>query len=157
MTKYIALGVAALFIVLDQWIKVWAHESLSQIPVISGVFYLTYLENSGAAFGIFQGRAFALALASLVVLGAIFVMLLSGRIKDRALIWGFSLIFSGGVGNAIDRLTRGFVVDYLDFSALFGFPIFNFADCLVVVGTLLVVVYILFLEKKKPVTPVEES
>ena len=157
MTKYIALGVAVFLVALDQWIKVWAYESLSQIPVISGFFYLTYLENTGAAFGIFQGRAFALAIASLAVLGAIFIMLLSGRIKGSALIWGFSLIFSGGVGNAIDRLTRGFVIDYLDFSALFGFPIFNFADCLVVIGTLLVVVYILFLEKKKPAISAEEG
>ncbi|MCL2579485.1 MAG: signal peptidase II [Oscillospiraceae bacterium] len=157
MTKYIALATAAICVGLDQWIKAWAYAGLIRTPVISGVFYLTYLENTGAAFGIFQGGAFVLAIVSLVILGGIFYLLLSGKITGTAMIWGFSMIFSGGVGNAIDRLFRGFVIDYLDFSPLFGFPIFNFADCLVVIGTVVVVVYILFFEKNKPTQPAQES
>ena len=151
MTKYMALAVAALLVGLDQWIKAWAAIGLTrQIAVIPGLFYLTYLENTGAAFGIFQGQTFALAILSMVILAALLVLLLSSKINNRLAIWGLALILSGGVGNLIDRLVRGFVIDYLDFSALFGFPIFNLADCLVVIGTALVIIYIIFFEDKIP-------
>ena len=150
MMKYIALAVAALLIGLDQWVKVWAASGLTRsIPVIPGLFYLTYLENTGAAFGIFQGRTLLLAAISIVVLVVLLVIMLSEKIKEGLLIWGISLILAGGVGNLIDRLMRGFVIDYLDFSALFGFPVFNLADCFVVIGTGIVIFYILFLEGKK--------
>jgi len=148
--KYIALAVAALLVGLDQWVKAWALTGLSQqITVIPGLFYLTYLENTGAAFGLFQGNAFALAIISLVILSVMLVLLLTGKIKERILIWGCALVLAGGVGNCIDRLARGFVIDYLDFSALFGFPVFNLADCFVVVGSGLIMVYLIFLEGKK--------
>ena len=151
MIKFAALAVSALLIGLDQWIKIWAASALpNRAPVIPGLFYMTYLENTGAAFGIFQGQAFALGLVSMVILAAILVVILSGKIRDRLLIWGLTLIFAGGVGNLIDRMARGFVIDYLDFSALFGFPVFNFADCLVVGGTGLVAYYMLFIDGKKP-------
>jgi len=152
MIKYIALAVAALLVGADQWVKAWAYAGLDQrITVIPGLFYLTYLENTGAAFGLFQGRAFALGVVSIVILGGVLYLMLSGKTKGRVLIWGLSLILAGGVGNLIDRLVRGFVIDFLDFSALFGFPIFNLADCYVVVGTLFLLVHIIFFEGKKPV------
>jgi len=151
MIKIITLAVAALLVGLDQWIKAWAYTGLEQrITVIPGVFYLTYLENTGAAFGLFQGRALALGIVSIVILAAVIYFLLSGKAQGHTLIWGLTLILAGGVGNLIDRLVRGFVIDYLDFSALFGFPIFNLADCFVVVGTALMMVHILFFDKKKP-------
>ena len=153
MIKYWALIVAAALVGLDQLVKAWAYAGLDErITVIPGLFYLTYLENTGAAFGLFQGRAFVLGLVSIVILAFVLYLLLSGKAKGRVLIWGLCLVLAGGVGNLIDRLARGFVIDYLDFSALFGFPIFNLADCFVVVGTVLMMVHILFFEgKKKPV------
>jgi len=137
---------------LDQWVKVWAVGALADgsIPVIPGLFYLTYLENTGAAFGIFQGRAFVLGLVSIVVLIGVVVVLFNSKVCSRVLIWGLALIIAGGVGNLIDRMARGFVIDYLNFSALGGFPVFNLADCFVVVGTAMVVYYLLFLDGKKP-------
>ena len=151
MTKYMALVAAAILVGIDQWVKAWAYTGLSErITVIPGVFYLTYLENTGAAFGLFQGRAFALGIVSIVILSFVLYLLLSGKVSGRAIIWGLSLVLAGGVGNLIDRMTRGFVIDYLDFSALFGFPIFNLADCFVVIGTVLMMIHILFIEGKKP-------
>lgn len=151
MTKLLALTVSAVLIVLDQLTKAWAMGNLAaSIPVIPGLFYLTYVENRGAAFGIFQGKTTLLAIVSIVVLLVLLVAILSGRIKERFLIWAISLVLAGGFGNCIDRLARGFVVDYLDFSALFGFPVFNLADCCVVVGTFLILIYVIFLERKKP-------
>ena len=152
MIKYAALAVAALLVGLDQWIKAWAVTGLSQqIAVIPGLFYLTYLENTGAAFGILQGHAFILGIVSLVILTVMLGVLLSGKVKERVLIWGMALVLAGGVGNLIDRLARGFVIDYLDFSALFGFPVFNLADCFVVIGTGLIMVYLVFFDQKNPV------
>ena len=165
MIKYIALAVAALLVGVDQWVKAWAYSGLTErITVIPGIFYLTYLENTGAAFGLFQGRAFTLGIVSIAILAVVLYLLLSDRVKGRTLIWGLSLVFAGGVGNLIDRLalfnrlsrvdglTQGFVIDYLDFSALLNFPIFNLADCFVVIGTVIMMVQILFFEGKKPVT-----
>ena len=151
MIKYLTLTVAALLVGVDQWVKAWAYTGLTErITVIPGVFYLTYLENTGAAFGLFQGRAFTLGIVSIAILAVVLYLLLSGKVSSRSLIWGLSLILAGGVGNLIDRLARGFVIDYLDFSALFGFPIFNLADCFVVVGTVIMMVHILFFDGKKP-------
>lgn len=152
MTRFLALGAAAVLVGLDQLLKDWAIRVLQagpRIEVIPGLFYLTYVENRGAAFGILQNQTRLLAALSLVVLSAAVVWILSGRIGDRMLLWCVALIVAGGIGNCIDRIARGFVVDYLDFSALFGFPVFNFADCCVVVGTLLLLAYVLYTDRKK--------
>jgi signal peptidase II len=151
MVTYIALGVAALLIGADQLIKYWALANLSQvgsIPIIGDVFHLTYVENRGAAFGMLQGQKWILVGAtSLVLLGAL-VFLLTKRVKSRVLIWAISLIISGGVGNLIDRIARGFVVDYLDFR-LINFYVFNLADSCVCVGVGLVLLYLIFLEPRQ--------
>ena len=150
MTRYIALAAAVLMVVADQWSKVWASAALSQqIQVIPGLFYFTYLENTGAAFGIFRGHAFTLGLISIVILAAITVLMLSKKVSGRLQIYSLALILAGGVGNVIDRLRLGFVIDFLDFSAIGGFPIFNVADIFVVVGTGMLMVHILFFDGKK--------
>lgn len=160
MMKKYSLVVCGVLIALDQWIKAWAITALhptvgGRITVIPGLFYLTYVENRGAAFGIFQGRTFLLGIVSGLVLLYLLFLLLSSKIKGSVLTWSLSLILAGGVGNLIDRFSRGFVVDYLDFSALYGFPVFNLADCCVVCGTGLILIYMLVLENgthpKQPV------
>ncbi|MEG1994096.1 MAG: signal peptidase II, partial [Oscillospiraceae bacterium] len=70
------------------------------------------------------------------------------KIQNKCLIISLVLIISGGVGNLIDRIRLGFVVDYLDFR-LINFPVFNFADCCVVIGTALVLIYVFFIEPKE--------
>ena len=146
MTKWLALTVAALLAVVDQIIKIWALNVLKpvyKIVVIEGFFNLTFVENRGAAFGIMQGKTVFLSVVVALVLAAGIYMIISRRIDDKFLIWVVSLIISGGAGNLIDRVRLGYVVDYLDFSALFGFPVFNFADCCVVIGTALLVAYVI--------------
>ena len=76
-------------------------------------------------------------------------MLLMGKFKSRLNLWSIGLIIAGGTGNLIDRIFRNFVVDYLDISPWFHFPVFNFADCCVVVGTILLMIYLLFFEDKE--------
>ena len=123
---------------MDQVIKLGVLQHLApvhQIPVISGFFHLTYVENRGAAFGILQGRTAVLIVVVSFVLLAAMVYLFSGKLQSVLLEGSLLLIIAGGIGNLIDRAYHGFVVDYLDFSSLFGFPVFNFADCCVVIGT----------------------
>lgn len=157
MKKWFALAVSALLVAIDQIIKNWALASLApvgRIPVIPGLFYLSYVENRGAAFGIFQGKAMLLAVITGILLFAVVCAVASGAVKPDFLLWTVCIGLAGGLGNLYDRVMRGFVVDYLDFSALFGFPVFNFADCCVVCATFLILIYFLrsdMEEKKKPI------
>lgn len=146
--RFITLGVAAIFVGLDQLFKYLAVEYLSPVstvPLWKDVFHLTYLENEGAAFGILAGRQFILTGLTSVIMLALIVIILSKKIKSTWLLWSLSLILSGGVGNLIDRIARGYVVDYLHFKAI-NFAIFNFADCCVVIGTILFIIYFIFID-----------
>ncbi|PWL62685.1 MAG: signal peptidase II [Oscillospiraceae bacterium] len=152
MTAYIALFVSLILIVVDQVIKIWAYQSLSQIGsvlVIPHLLRLTYVENFGAAFGILQQRRWLLIGITVAVLAFLVWTLLAKKVTEKPMVWSFALIIAGGAGNLIDRMQRGFVVDYLDVSPLFSFPVFNFADCCVVIGTALMIFYILVLEPKQ--------
>lgn len=150
--KYLILAFSAVLVGLDQLFKWLALTYLSTLPsltmpVIQDVFHLTYLENRGAAFGILNGKkSFLIVLTGLIIL-ALIVLLLLGRFRKPFLMWSVGLIIGGGVGNLIDRIFRHYVIDYLDFRII-EFAVFNFADCCVVVGTILVMIYLLFLDRK---------
>lgn len=153
MTVLMVLLLSAALVIIDQLLKLWALNALVGVPsalVIPGLLQLTYVENRGAAFGIFQGRVPILSLVTGVVLTVILVALVLGKFKNKLVLWSMGLILAGGLGNLLDRIFRGFVVDYLDISPLFSFPVFNFADCCVVIGTGLLMIYLLFLEGKEP-------
>ncbi|MCL2068321.1 MAG: signal peptidase II [Oscillospiraceae bacterium] len=146
MHKWLALTMAAALAAVDQLIKLWALSSLagSGIAVIPGVFSLILVRNTGAAFGLLSGqRIFLIIMVSLVILCGI-IAVASGRVNSKPLVWIISLIIAGGIGNLIDRIYLGYVVDYLSFGS---FPVFNFADCCVVSGTFLLAVYMLRKEK----------
>ncbi len=151
MKRFFALGMAAILVLLDQLIKQWGLDVLrqaGQFEVIPGLFSLTYVENRGAAFGILQGHTAMLSAVTGALLAAIVLAILFDKLHPDFLLWSVSIGLAGGVGNLVDRISRGFVVDYLDFSALFGFPVFNLADCLVVCATASVLVYYIWLEPK---------
>ncbi len=152
--KYVVLAFAAVLVGLDQLFKWLAQTRLpprpgGTLPLIQDVFHLTYLENRGAAFGIFQGKAFFLIGLTGLILLALAGLILSGRLRSPFLLWAAGLIIGGGIGNLIDRIFHGYVIDYLDFR-LIHFAIFNFADCCVVVGTLLVLIKLVFFDREKP-------
>lgn len=167
---YVILLAAAALVGVDQLIKYWAVTELSQvdtIPLINGVLHLTYVENQGAAFSMLSGKQWLLILLTAVMIGIGVWLLLSGRLKGKFLMWSAGLVIAGGVGNLIDRVINGFrfaepgqrltflehignsfVIDYIDFRAI-NFAIFNFADCCVVIGTILIAGYILISDSKK--------
>ena len=147
----IVLAVSAFLVAVDQFLKVWALQTLAGGPsilVIPGLLQFTYVENRGAAFGIFQGRVGLLSLFTLAVVVAL-ILLIRGKLRHPLLMWSVGLIIAGGVGNLIDRVFRSFVVDYIDISPLFSFPVFNFADCCVVIGTAMLAVYMLLIDGRK--------
>lgn len=148
----IALAVSAILVGIDQLLKFWASTALAGIetmPLIQDVMHFTYHENYGAAFGILQQRKVFLIIFALAIFVFFLYLLLSKKIKRPFMIWTISIILAGGLGNLIDRIFRGYVVDFMDFR-LINFPIFNFADCCVVIGVILFAINILFFDEKKP-------
>jgi signal peptidase II len=134
-----ALWLVPLLLTLDQILKLLAERHLSPIPHHLFAFvYLTLVENSGAAFGLFPGSSLLLAWLSLAV-GIACLYYLSRR-PPRLQEFALSLVASGALGNAIDRLGRGRVIDYIDLGPG-RFPVFNLADACVVVGVLLLILF----------------
>ena len=118
-------------------------------PIIKNVFKLFYLENHGAAFGLFQNQRFPLLIVTIVVLLAIgFVF---NRIphekKFTSMRWILVVLAAGAVGNMIDRIANGYVVDFLYFE-LINFPVFNVADIFICAGGVLFVLYFMFQHKE---------
>ena len=136
--------IIAILIGLDQIIKYWALNSLKEvnsIPVINNIFSLTYVENRGAAFGMLQNNQSIFILIAAVASCFGLYYLHSKKVNNLGKI-GILLVISGAIGNLIDRVRLGFVVDYLDFHIIWSY-VFNLADCFVVVGTILLCLYII--------------
>lgn len=133
------LLIIILLVAIDQIIKYWAYtylQVIGSIPVTSW-FHLTYLENRGAAFGIMYGARWFLVAITVVILAYLFIFF--NRTPhtglNKYLRWSIVLIVAGAIGNFIDRMLQGFVIDYLQVTFI-NFPIFNFADILIVIGAL---------------------
>ena len=142
---------ALLLVAADQAVKYWALTSLQAqhtIPLIPDVFHLTYVENRGAAFSLFaqfDSRWIFVILACVIT--AAIVIALHKKVMQTALgRWSLVLVAAGALGNAIDRVVHGFVVDLFDFR-LIHFPVFNVADIFICVGGALFVIYFLFQHK----------
>lgn len=140
-----------LLILLDRLSKLWAVnvlEPIGKIEILHGVFNLRYVENSGAAFSMLQGKTVFLTVIPLLACIAMAYILITNRIKSRLGTWGISLILAGAIGNLIDRIFRGSVVDMFDF-CIIHFPVFNVADIAVTVGAVLFFIYAIFFYEGK--------
>lgn len=138
-------------VALDQftkWLAVVHLKGQDAFVLIPGVFELRYLENRGAAFGIFQNRQFMFLIGGILVLAAVvyFYRKLPHTKRFTALRVCMVLVSAGAIGNMIDRVMQNYVVDFFYFS-LIDFPIFNVADCYVVVACIIFAVLILFFYK----------
>lgn len=144
-----------LLVAVDQITKFFAVDRLKErvsVSIIEDFFSLTYVENRGAAFGMLQGGKWIFLAITAVVLVLIIIYYAKHK-RTMENLWlrvALTMVAAGAVGNAADRLIRGFVVDFFDFN-IFGydFPVFNFADILVVVGTILLAGGIIFLDDKQ--------
>ena len=133
---------------LDQWTKRLAAAHLKSAPrvLIDGVLELTYAENTGAAWSMLSGKQILLIALTAVMLGAVLVLLLCGKWRNGWLLAGETLLLAGGVGNLIDRVWNGCVVDFIYVKAI-HFPIFNVADCCVCLGAIGILIDLIWLEK----------
>lgn len=142
-----------LIVIFDQaskYICKFYFEGAHDKVILDGLFSLTYLENKGAAFGIFQNKKFILVgLTALIIIGLI-IYLYKVNVKG-ALKIALILIIGGAIGNLIDRVFLGYVIDFLHFyvADVFNWPVFNFADVSVVCGTILMAGVLLFSKDEK--------
>lgn len=128
---------------IDQIIKYFVCAYLEPIGskiIVENFLQLSYVENTGAMMGLMQGKTSLLAVLAMIILVVLFALILTKKIKFGFIYCCLVMIVSGGIGNIIDRIFRGFVVDYIE--VLFvDFYVFNFADCLVTVGAFLIIGY----------------
>ena len=116
----------------------------SSVVVLNGILNLTYVENTGGAFGIGNDSTIMFILVTFIVMAIIIKFILSKKDQiSTSILIALGLILSGGIGNLIDRIFRGFVVDYIDFNPLIKYPIFNLADICVVIGCLIIGIFII--------------
>lgn len=143
--------VVFLGVMADQLTKLWVSGSLmgeGVVRVIPGIINFRYVENTGMAFSMMSDMTLVLTVASGVLTVVMGVLLWKLKSRGRFLCISLSLIMAGAIGNLIDRIFAGFVVDFIEF-AFVNFAVFNVADICVCVGTAMLVIYILFLADRK--------
>jgi len=147
---------STMFVVLvgaDQLLKLWAMNTLpgNPIPVIDGVLELFYHENRGAAFGMLQGGRIIFIIVTLIIAAAgVWAMIKLPMFQKMGTRICTTLIIVGGIGNLIDRVFRGYVVDFIYFKPI-NFPIFNLADSCVTCGAIALAIIILFSKEPEKV------
>lgn len=146
MAEAVALIIIAVLTAGDQLIKLAVESKLmpvGSIGVIENVLQLRYVENTGAAFSLFEGKTYILAAFTTIVIIAGIWYILSKRIKSKYLLICAVMVIAGGMGNLIDRVFRGYVIDYVEFLFV-DFAVFNFADCIETVGASMIIGYLIF-------------
>ena len=146
------LYAAALLVMIagDQALKGWtvSHLELGEsTPFIPAIMQLTRVHNYGAAWSSLSGKTVLLIAVTAVMMIAVAVLLLRRVVRHSLGVAACLLILGGGIGNIIDRIRLGYVVDMFDL-LLFSYPVFNLADCFVVVGAILGAVYYLWIYEK---------
>ncbi len=146
MAKIISLVCVAVLTAADQIIKVFVERNLQpvgEMSFINGFIGWQYVRNTGAAFGMFSSNTDLLSIFTGIALSAGLIVLLSGKIKQRIYQICAVMIIAGGLGNLVDRVLRGYVVDYIEVQFT-DFAVFNFADILVTCGTFLLMGYTIY-------------
>ncbi|MGM9941545.1 MAG: signal peptidase II [Bulleidia sp.] len=143
---------AAVVIVLDQLSKYMVTANMvifEDIPVISGFFHITYVQNTGMAWSMLSGQQLLLSVAAAVAIGVMLWVLMYKK-PGRLLQVSLGLMIGGAAGNLIDRLLFNYVRDFLNFY-IFGydFPVFNIADCALCIGVAFLILDSLLEERKE--------
>ena len=151
------IGIIVAIVALDQWSK-WmiktSYNLYQSEPIIEGFFYFTYVTNDGMAFGLsFPGGKTILLIVTLILTGVIMWMLWKEKNSHNLIRYGLTLILAGAIGNMIDRILFGKVVDFLDIMiGNFNWYIFNVADSAVTSGMILFILHTIIVGEKKPVS-----
>ncbi len=149
LVPFLMIGLAVVLAVIDQIIKAVVVQNLKPIGtyvVIEGLLDFTFVENRGAAFGILSNQRWFFIITTGLLMIAILILLFRYHHHNWITYLASGLILGGGLGNMIDRIGLGYVVDYIHVS--FFPPVFNFADMAIVVGTALFVIHVLFFSER---------
>ncbi|MDD3341119.1 MAG: signal peptidase II [Bacilli bacterium] len=130
-------------IILDQISKFLISifmELNTSLPIIDGFFHLTHVQNFGAAFSILDGNRFFFILVALLSLCVIYFVFIKNKTLKKLDILTYSLLIGGILGNLIDRIVLGYVIDFFDFTfGTYAFPVFNIADIMIVSAVILII------------------
>ena len=153
MLTWIMMAATALLIGIDQITKIWALSYLSSgrvISVIEGVFQFEFAKNIGVAFSMLEGKRWIFIPITILISAILVTMMLRSPLR-RYRLFNITcvLILSGAIGNLIDRMIYGYVVDFLH-ATFIDFPIFNFADICVSLSAVILVVFFIFVFKEDP-------
>ena len=142
---------AAGIVAVDQWTKFLVLEQIplyGHVDAVPGLFHLTYVRNTGAAFSSFEGAQWLFALIFVALTVGIFYEYFKKRLPftttDR---WLIAAIYGGGLGNMIDRVRMGYVVDMIE-TTFIEFPVFNVADCFITCGCVLLIAHLVLFNKE---------
>ncbi len=139
------LILSLIFLIIDQISKILVVKflDLNSVTVIKNFFYLTYTNNTGAAFSILTDKRIFLVLVGIIIIILLIYYLKKHQIKNTINKIAFALVIGGSLGNLIDRIIRGSVVDFIDIKIFsYNFPIFNLADTFITIGVLLLLINI---------------
>ncbi|MDY5058095.1 MAG: signal peptidase II [Bacilli bacterium] len=133
--------ISIILLCIDQISKLLVVNLLTKtnsITIIKNFFYLTYINNDGAAFSILVGKRIFLILIAVLVIVMLIRYIKKNNIQNKLELVSLDLIIGGSLGNLMDRVVRGYVIDFLDFKIFnYNFPIFNLADTFIVIGVFL--------------------
>jgi len=139
---------AVVTLIIDQCSKYIIKNNMSlyeSIPVIPNIFHLTYIENPGAAFGLFANQRVFFIIITLIILGAVIYFYRHLKKQQIILKIALGMVVGGAIGNLIDRLRIGTVTDFFDFRI---WPVFNIADSAIVIGMVYTAYQLLFHEEE---------
>lgn len=143
------LIISVLLIIADQLLKYFVVSGMSVGDTafsILNIFDITYVQNKGAAFSILSGKMSVLSVISIVFCIAVIVYWIRKKPTHPLMCTALTMMFAGAFSNAIDRIFRGFVIDYIH-TAFIEFPVFNIADICITVGAVLLALYVILFDK----------
>lgn len=145
----ISIIISILVLVLDRVTKIWAQSVIGNNVIcgIKGVLSFVYTKNTGAAFSMLSDKTWLLGIISVAFCIGVIIYWIVKRPKDKLLCTSIALLFSGALGNAIDRVFLGYVIDFIR-TDFIDFPIFNVADIAITIGAVLIMIYVLFFDKE---------
>ncbi|WP_440448217.1 signal peptidase II [Ruminococcus sp.] len=142
---YIAVAIGVALAAIDQVIKFFVNTNLKEVgsvSVIDNLLSFTYVENNGVAFGSFAGNRWIFVVLTTALIAAILIYMFKKKPKSKLFYASVALGIGGGIGNLRDRIFYGYGIDYISLS--FFPPVCNFADYCITVGTVLLMIYVLF-------------
>ncbi len=146
MKRRLKIITALILILIDQvtkFLSVVYLKGRSPLVLLKNFICFNYSENTGACFGMLSGQSSFVCIFNIVVLSILAYILFAGKIKSKITEFGLLLILAGGMGNIIDRVFRGYVVDFIE-PLFINFAIFNFADSLITIGSTLILISLFY-------------